>query len=192
MYGTKFLTPEEFNQDFFDGYLTGNQHPGGYWRYDEAYNDLVWSSIANIILRECPEVQSILEIGCASGKLIKQFTNRDIFALGIEISPYIVGKAEEEIKPHLIMGDIRKDLAQFSDKRFDVVVSHMTLTYLSETDIEKLIPELNRISKKQVHLIQEAPDTRFNISHPIEWWGKLPFENTVLIGEENNSNVAKT
>ena len=181
---THFLKAEEFNKDFFDGYLTGNQHPGGYWHYDQAYTDLDWEQIANIFLMHGLS-GSVLEIGCAKGKLVKELHRRGLEAYGLDISDYAVRTGE----PWIEVGDAR-NLSRFSEGQFDFIISHQFFTMLSEEDVRKAVDEMNRVAKKQIHIIQEAPDTRFNISHPISWWGSLGFRKAVLIGEENNQNIA--
>jgi len=184
---TRFLQPEEFNQDFFDGFISGNQHLGGYWNYNQTYNEKEWKSIARIFVRF--GIQSpALEVACAKGFLLKALRSLGVEIIGMDISPYAV---EHAINCGVVVGDVRKDLQQFTPGQFATVISHQFFTMLSEEDVRKVVLEMNRVAKKQIHIIQEAPDTRFNISHPIAWWAKLPFHSgTVLIGEENNQNVA--
>ena len=90
----------------------------------------------------------ILDVGCGDGTLMEFLkTNQKIDVRGIEISKTNVQKCIEKGLT-VIEGDAEKDLSQFPDGSFDLVILSQTLQAFLNP--EKVISELLRVGKKAI------------------------------------------
>ena len=90
----------------------------------------------------------VLDVGCADGTLMEFLkTNQKIDVRGIEISKTNVQKCIEKGLT-VIEGDAEKDLSQFPDGSFDLVILSQTLQAFLNP--EKVIAELLRVGKKAI------------------------------------------
>ena len=90
----------------------------------------------------------VLDVGCGDGTLMEFLkTNQKIDIRGIEISKSNVQKCIEKGLT-VIEGDAEKDLSQFPDGSFDLVILSQTLQAFLNP--EKVISELLRVGKKAI------------------------------------------
>ena len=90
----------------------------------------------------------VLDVGCGDGTLMEFLkTNQKIDIRGIEISKNNVQKCIEKGLT-VIEGDAEKDLSQFPDGSFDLVILSQTLQAFLNP--EKVISELLRVGKKAI------------------------------------------
>jgi methionine biosynthesis protein MetW len=90
----------------------------------------------------------VLDVGCGDGTLMEFLkTNQKIDVRGIEISKTNVQKCIEKGLT-VIEGDAEKDLSQFPDGSFDLVILSQTLQAFLNP--EKVIAELLRVGKKAI------------------------------------------
>ena len=100
--------------------------------------------IANLIEKN----SRVLDVGCGDGTLMEFLkTNQKIDIRGIEISKSNVQKCIEKGLT-VIEGDAEKDLSQFPDGSFDLVILSQTLQAFLNP--EKVISELLRVGKKAI------------------------------------------
>jgi len=99
-------------------------------------------------------INTILEIGCASGPnlyhIAERFPEADV--RGIDISPIAVQKGNEFFRQEGFLNvklEVGKaqDLKQFAEKAFDVVFTDAVLIYISPDEIEQTIKEMLRICR---------------------------------------------
>ena len=132
-----------FDKDFFDG----DREVGyGGFHYDPKYwEKVVLDFIEHYSLNGR---SSILDVGCAKGFMLYDFVQvlATLDITGIDISKYAIDNAKKEIKAYLGVGDA-KDLSQFENNEFDLVISINTVHNLPYKQCCTAIQEINRVGK---------------------------------------------
>lgn len=118
-------------------------------------------------------IESVLEIGCASGPnlfaLGKEFPQAQF--MGIDISGHAIRVGASWLDSHnvnnvkLFTGQA-DDLKRFPDKSIDIIFTVATLIYIGPDKINRVIDEMLRVAKKAIILIewasQEESSRRFD------------------------------
>jgi predicted SAM-dependent methyltransferase len=177
-------TPQErkkaFDFKYFDG---GRGEVGGYLR--EGYWDypIHWTTFNHVKDRK-PE--SVLEIGCARGYILKRLEDAGIRTMGLEVSDACLGmRATDCVK--------QWDITQFPwpvpDKAFDLCFSISTLEHIPENKVPLLAKELERVSARGLHGIDtgrndDGSDKTHCLLRDVGWWReRLPSSQEVLCKE---------
>lgn len=165
------------NQDILIGY-------GGYF-YDGRFAKVAKEIIDFYGLKKGSKV---LEIGPAKGYLLVEFHKMGLDVYGYEKSQYAKEQAHEEIKNKIISAEI-KNLKQFSDGYFDIVISKEVFPHIEEENLKKLLKEIKRVGRDNYFLeIQVAGsiDAKSNVkkwdpTHEIiedeQFWNNFLIEN---------------
>lgn len=147
--------------------------------FDKAYYENLWGaegvnrqdycdSISEMLLSKYGKCK-ILDIGCASGQLVKMLREKGCDAWGIDVSEYAVAN---KCDSNIIIGDVRD--IPFKDNYFDCVFSQGLWCHINEEDISKAWSECKRVGKHQEHNIdyEEAPtDIPYFVTRKSkEWW----------------------
>jgi SAM-dependent methyltransferase len=111
--------------------------------YDLLYKDKNYESEANYIIylikKFHPEVKSILDLGCGTGRHAEVFSDAGFEVLGVDRSPYMIQEAMKRKKSgiNFIKGDIRY---LNLNRKFDVVTAlfHVLSYQNSNQDVEDL------------------------------------------------------
>lgn len=107
---------------------------------------------------------TVLDIGCGTGKLVKALRRFGIEAYGVEISEDAVKLAQPHIRQYLKKGDITK--LPYEDNQFDLVVTFDVLEHMEKSKIRKAIDESIRVSKKHIlHKIYTKENKWISIMH---------------------------
>jgi protein-L-isoaspartate(D-aspartate) O-methyltransferase len=126
---------------------------GGY-RYLEGR----WEKVARMMAEHygLKAGDKILDIGCGKGFLLFDFTKvvAGLDLHGLDISPYAIANAKEEIRPCLQVGNAT-DLP-WPDNYFDFVYSITTLHNLHNYDLDKSLREIERVGKKNKYVCVES------------------------------------
>ena len=137
---------KRFGREYFDGDRT--QGYGGY-RYDGR-----WVAIARRMQEfyKLEAGQRILDVGCAKGFLLHDLLHAipGIGVAGLEISPYAIETAMDDVKPFLVVGSA--DVLPFADRAFDLVVSINTVHNLDLGRCRQAIREMERVSRAHKYL----------------------------------------
>lgn len=190
------LQPNEYNISYFDGDKTSLKHNAGFseykrWKRFDGIDSLgeFWKDIANKFRNDHALVnKKVLELGCAKGFIVKDLRDMGVDAYGMDISQYALDNAEKESRPYLYLGDVRTDLSQFSNKEFDFVFSIRLWECVADEDIEDLISEITRISKKQAHTISiSAREDYYNVK-TLQQWLVYKWPKNTILAEYNNLN----
>ena len=98
----------------------------------------------------------ILDIGCGKGFLLYEISLLvpDLEIHGIDISPYAIENAKEEIKANLQIASATE--LPFADDYFDLVYSITTLHNLHNYDLDKALREMQRVGKDHKYLCVES------------------------------------
>ncbi len=82
-------------------------------------------------------------------------------------------------------GDAKTLLADsraYADNQKDVLVSFRFLDCIPEADLPALITQMNRVSRKQLHIITKNANPNFYNTHDLTWWQTQGFpRGTVLL-----------
>lgn len=121
---------------------------------------MMYDWLADLCLCEYPK--TILEYGCGHGYLLKNIEERNKTDLnteyyGIDYSQSQIENAREYF-PNGIFHEMditnNKDLVQFEEKRFDVVIGVSILMYIVNRQINAAISNLNDLCKNKIFLIE--------------------------------------
>lgn len=197
------LQPNEYDAAYFGEDLNIVRlagYSGGYkrWYRNEGVDSLgeFWKDQARNWLNNLAlSGKKVLEIGCAKGFLVKDLRDLGVDAYGLDVSSYAISQCEAGMSPYLTVGDARTALSQFKTKEFDVVLSLRFLECIPETDLPALISEMNRISRLQVHVIDQFTGTKtgaaqFYLQKTLDEWLALGFaKGTRLVAQENINDI---
>lgn len=119
---------------------------GGY-RYMEGRWEKVARAMADHYKLKAGD--KILDVGCGKGYLLYDFTKvvPGIDVTGLDISPYAIANAKEEIKDRIRPGNATA--LPFPDKSFDLVFSLTTLHNLHNYDLDKALREVERVGRNK-------------------------------------------
>jgi SAM-dependent methyltransferase len=119
---------------------------GGY-RYMEGRWEKVARAMADHYKLKAGD--KILDVGCGKGYLLYDFTKvvPGIDVTGLDISPYAIANAKEEIKDRIKLGNATA--LPFPDKSFDLVFSLTTLHNLHNYDLDKALREVERVGRNK-------------------------------------------
>lgn len=164
------LVPREqlFGKDYFNG---GKKFGGyareGYWDYP------VHHVTFDHVMARRPE--SVLEIGCARGYIVKRLQDAGIQAGGLEISKhcYLTRVAHE-----INLLDLCKTpwpIVDHESLKFDLCFSIATLEHVPEEFLPAVIGEMKRTCKRGLHGVDfGGKDDGFDKTHctlrPRDWW----------------------
>lgn len=157
-------------EEMFDKhYFNGGEKVGGYAR--EGYWDYPVHEIsAKHILSNNP--QSVLEIGCARGYVLKRIQDRGIRGCGLEISKHCW---MTRVAGGIICKDITDTPWPYKDQEFDLAYSIAAFEHIPEEHLPAVLSELKRVSQRGLHGIDFGEqDDGFDKTHCTlksrEWW----------------------
>lgn len=141
---------KQFSKDYWDG---ERQYGYGGYRYDGRWEIVAKNMIAHYKLK--PDAK-ILDVGCGKGFLLYEFKKLlpQCEVRGIDLSPYAIENAKEEVREFLTVGNAKK--LPYKDKEFDLVISNTTFHNLKIFDLYPAIQEINRVSKKDAWICVES------------------------------------
>ncbi len=196
------LQPIEYDISYFDGAKAGVTHNAGYSRYERWYRKDSKKSLGEyfkdyaVRLVETYALTGlkVLEIGCAKGFIVKDMRDLGVDCYGLDVSKYAIDNAEAGMDKYLTVGDARTYLTNYADSEFDVVFSLRTLECFSDLELINLINEINRIAKRQFHVLDEFKEGQgigqFYTQKTLPEWQNLDFsKGTELIAQENISQI---
>ncbi len=131
-----------FDFDYFDG---DRQHGYGGFNYHPRF----WTDTVDLFVRHyaLAPTSSILDIGCAKGFMLKDFSLRlpEARLAGIDISQYAIEHAEPDIAALLQVASA--DELPFEDDEFDLVISINTIHNLDRNGCLRAFAEIERVSR---------------------------------------------
>lgn len=134
---------KQFGKEFFDG-----DRKTGYGGFK--YHPKFWSGVVADMIQyyDIKSGSKILDVGCAKGFMLYDFKKAipELIVEGIDISEYAVLNCKSEMVPYIHIGDAR-ELSQYKDNEFDLVISITTLHNLKIDECKKSIQEIQRIGK---------------------------------------------
>jgi ubiquinone/menaquinone biosynthesis C-methylase UbiE len=122
-----------------------------YWNHytensDSNYNEEMAKFILD--LATSLRTQNVLEVGCNCGNDLRLFT-QDFDVSGIDPNESAIRKAGQNL-PHFKFKVSSITELPFEDSSFDFVFTRNVLNYIDDSDMERSINELFRISRKYI------------------------------------------
>jgi cyclopropane fatty-acyl-phospholipid synthase-like methyltransferase len=126
---------------------------------------------------------TILDFGCAKGYVVKGFRLLFKEAYGYDISEYAISKADEDVKPYLLTGDVTH-----IEERFDWLIAKDVFEHIDYEYIDELLAKLSRLANKFFVVVPLADDKKYVVpSYELdktriiresrEWWENAFNEN---------------
>lgn len=138
------IIARQFGKEFFDG-----DRKYGYGGYN--YNPRFWTGVVEDMIKyySLTKNSKILDVGCGKGFTLYDFTRiiPGIKIRGIDISSYAIENGKKEVKSFLSLGNAA-NLGRFKNKKFDLVISLITLHNLELEECKKALTEIERVGKK--------------------------------------------
>src|SRR5262249_16662101 len=136
-----------------------------------------------VALREIFHPHRVLEVGCATGSIVRNLNELGTEAHGIDVSEWAVRNAEH---PNVRLASAES--LPYPDKHFDLVFSCHSLEHLPDSVFDKAITEITRVASGfQFHMLpivgqppydgdpvvvrqQLRKDPTHQQLHELEWW----------------------
>lgn len=191
------MQPSEYDASYFDGASQPTQHSAGYAHYKRYYRHDKTTSQGEYWLDKALEWvnlrqlqgKKVLEIGSAKGFFVEDLRSLGVDAYGLDVSQYAYDQASAAVKPYLTVADVRTALGQYRRNEFDWVISLRTLECFSELEIIVIITELNRISRNQVHVVDEEGNASYYTIKTLSWWLSQPFrKGTIIVSHQTEQH----
>lgn len=112
--------------------------------YLQAPESLFLTTLIEFATRYCGK--HILDLGCATGNYMAEFTRRGYDCVGVDVNPAYIERAKKRgLNVHLVT-----DKLPFPDKSFDTVVMFEVAEHLP--DIVSVLAEARRVARKNIIL----------------------------------------
>lgn len=153
----------QWGKDYWDG----DRRVGyGGMRYDGR-----WRVVADALARhyDLRAGQRVLDVGCGKGFLLYDLTQAvpGLEVRGLDISPYALDHAKEEVRPFLDVG--HANALPYPDASFDLVLSINTLHNLYCYDLDKALREMQRVGRQHRYLCVESYRTEEEKVNLLYW-----------------------
>lgn len=131
---------KRFGAEFWDG---DRRYGYGGYKYDGRWEPVARALIARYGLTDA---SSVLDVGCGKGYLLYELKKLlpGIRIAGFDLSTYAIENAKEEIKPYIFTHAAQAPYP-FKDKKYDLVISLMTLHNLKVYDLKAALAEIARV-----------------------------------------------
>jgi len=173
------------NYNYFDEayFQDGSKRGTAYVNYrDGARDSKIFEGIA-LAIREVFQPKRVLDVGCATGAIVRRLNHLGCEAHGIDVSSWAVQNAE-----HANVRLASADQLPYPDNFFDLVISCHSMEHLPISVFDRSLSEICRVNSKfQFHLlpmigtppydgdaeaVREAlrKDPTHQQLHSKEWW----------------------
>jgi len=151
----------KFGREFFDG---ERRHGYGGFHYQPGR----WDGVIKDIIDYYAPFHSLLDVGCAKGFMLHDFLSflPELDICGIDISPYAIDNAKEEIRPFVRVGNAIS--LPFEDEHFDLAVSINTLHNLPIDQVVLALQELQRVAI-DCYVTLDAYQDEYDKQRMLDW-----------------------
>ena len=120
------------------------------------------------------KIKNVIDVGCAWGYTLKYWGEKDINAIGVDVSKTIVKKCKK--KGYECYLSSATDLSIFEDKKFDLYMATDVYEHLRTEDLKDTIEEAKRVTKKYF-LIRPHPVIDKRKTLHLTVWSLIEWEN---------------
>ena len=111
---------------------------------------------------------NVLEYGCANGFLVKCLKDFGVNAYGIDISNYAISNCPVDISRNVSVithNDVNKAIKKttFKKKKFDWVISKDVMEHIKPSDLNIIIKQISKITKKMFVIVPLGDNNRYRI-----------------------------
>lgn len=114
--------------------------------------DIVDTETIDNIIHYIPSGSKILDISIGDGVYSEYFIEKGFDVIGTDISDLAISTMKEKHSDNTWVVHDTLEKFPFSDNSFDLVFARLALHYFKKEDIERILMDLNRISKKNGYL----------------------------------------
>ena len=140
--------------------------------------------------------ESVLDVGCAYGYVVKYLHDFGIRAVGCDVSEYAGERSKEVIPSDFVLCDMRQGLP-FADKSFDLLYCEGVLEHIEEKYLDFIMKEFERVSNKRCLQIalSEHPNAELEQGHitlkdHLWWYEKMPMRTCLALESSIDTNTA--
>jgi protein-L-isoaspartate(D-aspartate) O-methyltransferase len=153
----------QWDVDYWDG---DRKFGYGGYRYDGRWLPVAENLAKHYDLRPG---QRVLDVGCGKAFLLYELTRAlpGLEVCGIDISPYAIAHAKEELRPYLAVADAAA--LPFDDGRFDLVISLTTIHNLILPDAVAAFAEIERVGRRNKYVVVESYRTEEEKVNLLYW-----------------------
>jgi SAM-dependent methyltransferase len=155
---------EIYNRKYFESYQ------GGGFLWDFPSNELIARKLVSTY-----SPQSVLELGCARGYVIKRLQDRGIRVQGVDVSKHAW---MTRVCDPIIKHDLLECPWSLGTQEFDLCFTQNLLEHIPESKLEAFVEELNRVSNRGVHAVvfqgtpAQSDSTRCTLKTK-DWWKRI-------------------
>lgn len=172
-------TGEEYNSDYFNN---GEELGISLYKNYRWMPELTINLAKNIITHlNIQNKDTVLDIGCAKGYLVKALRILNIKAYGCDISKYAITNCDQDVKKYCI--HITNYPQDIKHKQFSWIISKDVIEHMDEVTIYEFLKNSHIVTKKMFHIIplgdgknpiieQYALDKTHKTFQTKEWWLK--------------------
>jgi predicted SAM-dependent methyltransferase len=167
------FTPEQRKEAYGQAYFNGGGKFGGYSRegyWDYPVHELTFQKIMAL------KPESVLELGCARGYILKRLEDAGVRVCGLEVSEHCYQtRAIQNIK----VADFTKTPWDLPDQSFDLCFSNAVMEHIPEKYLPAIKAEIVRVCKRSLHGISFKDDddgfdkTHTTLHDPLWWNSRL-------------------
>jgi SAM-dependent methyltransferase len=163
------------NDDKVHCMMKAKEYGADYWDGDRRYGyggykfiDGRWKPVAEKLIEiyGLTNDSSILDVGCGKAFLLYELKKLlpKLKVAGFDISKHGLACANSEVRESLFYDDAR-DLFNFRDKSFDLVISLATLHNLRIFELKQALSEIERVGKQKYVMLESYRNERelFNL-----------------------------
>lgn len=155
-----------FSLNYFDHYPGS---PNGYY-WDFPHHEIIYRKLSE------RRPQSVLELGCARGYILKRLQDAGIPAYGLDVSKHAY---LTRVADHVILQDVTS--APWKSIQNDLCFSINFLEYISEDQLPVVLREMAGVCKRGLHAIQtqdDGKDPHRKTVKPRDWWMNIFNQHT--------------
>jgi ubiquinone/menaquinone biosynthesis C-methylase UbiE len=94
--------------------------------------------------------QTLLDIGCGTGRHLLLFKNLGLIVTGVDISPLMLDKAKEKVEEKSLIRLSDEEPFPFEDKSFDLSIIFLTLEFCKNPI--RILKEAERVTKNRIFI----------------------------------------
>jgi len=143
----------------------------------EASGHMGWTEEVASELVETYRPASVLDVGCATGEMVRALEQRGVRAAGIDISAWAY---EHRVSDAVVLGSAAE--LPWPDASFDVVISHDFMEHVHPDELPRVLAEQARVTRPGGHVVHLIPF--YDFDEPIQvdahltqadraWWLRL-------------------
>jgi len=154
-------TSEDYGRAYFESYAGGDYHDGSvHW---EQFFGEIADRLVSLF-----QPKSVLDAGCAKGLLVEAFVERDVAAVGIDLSDHAIADASNTTRDRLTVGSLTAPI----EGHFDLITCIEVLEHMSPADGEIALDNL--VAATDLVIFSSTPrhfeePTHVSVKQPAEW-----------------------